>query len=62
MYAVTQRGGALLGAEYPVACISESGQYVAVLVELPVNCCGVYVHIRMRVPHGLNAFGASQQT
>ena len=41
----------LLGPEYPVTCISQPGQYIAVLIELPVNGCRVNMHIRVCVAH-----------
>ena len=51
----------LLCPKNPVACITQAGQDVAVVIELAVNGGGVKGHVRMSQLQRGDAFWASQQ-
>src|SRR5438105_3320769 len=54
--------GQSLGSEYAIAGVAQSGQDVAVIVQLPVDCRRVNRHVRMRVTERAHAFGTRNET
>jgi hypothetical protein len=49
------------GSKYPVSCIPQARQDIAVIAESTVDSSGVHRHVRVRMVHGVNPFRARQQ-